>query len=329
MNKANIKLEFVCKICNQILKEPILLPCHHAAICQMHLNISLATFKCRKCGNIYKFADISNEIDATLQARLYEGEYLSDDEKQIKKQLYDRLNEIECKQEEFCQAFYKLELDSHENFAEMRRLIDLQHEEEEEEDESKDLIAQYLQMIKDIQQAENLFQQILNEKFRPNLNIDGEFNVESQRSMLGEIFRQIDVSVSRLEKLDAETYERTLENVKSKQIDLDRLHAQIKECKYEKSERKLNLEAVNDLIKMSQTKRMLTCSGDQTIKVWDLKNGKCLNTFGYVGKNLNGHVYLKNIFLFLLKIQPKGLKRIISGIFRRYLKNVFKCSFFF
>jgi hypothetical protein len=276
MNKTLTKSEFTCKLCNQILKEACHLPCKHMSICEQHLTPHpTASFKCKQCN--VKYQCVKLEPDTLAREKLERDEHLSEDEKRVKNELNSILNDIERVRDELRQHTFKFELESHENFAEMRFMIDLSREEEKENFEQR-----CLDMIENTRQAEKYFQQILDEKFRSMLDsIDIEvINVDEQRRMLSEIFRQLSVNVPRLEKL-VDTYERAREIITSKLDELGKLRTQMKECKYDEFKMELNgLDIIRYDFNALSRVCLLSCSGDQTIRMWTLKKDcECLNTF--------------------------------------------------
>ena len=87
------KKAFSCKICGNILKDPINLPCF-CMICHKHLNddsVKNGIVACLPCGKEFFATDISVNFNNLAQISLDAEDYLSQDEKEMKREINDLL----------------------------------------------------------------------------------------------------------------------------------------------------------------------------------------------------------------------------------------------
>ncbi len=124
------KADFVCLICNNILKDPIHLPCY-CTICHKHLtdgSVKNGLIKCEKCKKNFLVKDIeiieNNFAKIVLDAELH----LSNCEKLMKRDIHVLFNKLQNLKDEFSQN-KEVELNCHEHFSELKRQIDVRREE--------------------------------------------------------------------------------------------------------------------------------------------------------------------------------------------------------
>ena len=128
MNKLN-KADFVCLICNNILHDPIDLPCDcgNCTICKKHLkdnSVKDGSIRCETCKEQFLIKDIKIKVNKFAKIVLDSEQHLSNEEIHVKSEINNLLNTLHQLNEEFTQNREKVELNCHEHFSELKRQID-------------------------------------------------------------------------------------------------------------------------------------------------------------------------------------------------------------
>ena len=118
-------------------------------------------------------------------------DYLSQDEKQTKREIKDLLAQIQQLFIRFREEQDKFELNSHKKFTDIKRLIDIQREEIKAK---IDEIA--LAMIKQIEDQEVEFKQKLTES-----RLSKDFKIEEEKESIEAEFRKLELSIAHNEQL--------------------------------------------------------------------------------------------------------------------------------
>ena len=91
------KIKLKCYICYKILKNPVLLPCACASICQEHILNENSIIKCKKCNATFDSESISEEKferNVKMNKKIIALQYLSLTERKSNISLTQQLDEM-------------------------------------------------------------------------------------------------------------------------------------------------------------------------------------------------------------------------------------------
>ena len=164
---------------------------------------------CKSCGDDFVVKEFKPTVNRYAKINLDNEAYLSDEEKQLKSDINDLLAQYQEMYEKYRRETVALEIKSHDNFAEVKRRIDI----DREELKSKiDEIA--LEMIKKVEEYEQAFHKRKHE----SAGI-AEFNLDAQKKDLGEEFRQLNINLDSIRQMRA-NIEANIQRLQRKMIDL-------------------------------------------------------------------------------------------------------------
>ena len=178
------KSDFICGICNKILKEPIHLPCF-CTICNEHLSdntVKDGLIKCEPCGDDFVVKDIKIKENKLSKKVLAAENHLTNQEKAAKKEIHEQINKFQKLFEQLKNDTKNFEINCHEHFAEIQRQIDLQREELKA---TIDEIA--MELINQTKETEDIYRQ----KQKEIQNIR-EFDIEMEKQDVENHFRKVD-----------------------------------------------------------------------------------------------------------------------------------------
>ena len=179
------KLDLLCQICNNVLKDPVNLPCQ-CTICHAHLKTAKdGLISCETCGEEFVVRNIECKVNKLAKKALDAEDHLSPEEKELKRVINKMLLEFQQLRDQLNQEQNKFELKSHDHFAEIKNKIDIQRE------QLKDKIEViYLAMIKQVEQHETFYKQKLEESRRIK-----EFDLISEKESLDDEFRKMNLKI--------------------------------------------------------------------------------------------------------------------------------------
>ena len=255
------KLDLLCQICNNILKDPIQLPCH-CTICHAHLKTAKdGLISCETCGDEFAVNNIECKVNKLAKKVLDAEDHLSSEEKELKKEIHELMLSFQRLRHQLGQEQNKFELKSHDHFAEIKRKIDIQREQLKEKIE-----AIYLAMIRQVEQDEAFYKRKLEE----SRNIK-EFDLSRVKESLDDEFRKIDLKIELVHQLKRENEA----NVNDLQARLEQLKLMSQQT--EKCIKTLNghTSQVSCLLLLKDG-HLAIGSWDKTIKIWEKDSGQCI-----------------------------------------------------
>ncbi len=92
-----IKAEFVCKTCNLILSDPVVVPCSCGTTCKSHLdelvaNTQLTSVTCKHCHHTFDIPQPGGfVVDDKLRKSIEKDAHLSENQKKLKKAFGDSI----------------------------------------------------------------------------------------------------------------------------------------------------------------------------------------------------------------------------------------------
>ena len=121
------KANWTCSYCSKILKDPILLPCEDN-ICRQHLKekdvVKQNAIICVKCKENFPIKGHEFKSNKTLKQLIEDKSYLSEEERNLKKNLEESIRKFFGFFDEFIQNRTKLDMDVFNHFQELRFKID-------------------------------------------------------------------------------------------------------------------------------------------------------------------------------------------------------------
>ena len=125
------KTDLICLICNKLLLEPIHLPCT-CTICHKHLKdntVKNGFIKCEICQEEFCVKNIEIKVNKLAKIVLDAGDFLSDEDKELKSQFNGLLNRFQNYYDQFIQNKNNTEIVCHEHYSELSRQVDIHREE--------------------------------------------------------------------------------------------------------------------------------------------------------------------------------------------------------
>ena len=127
-----MKPEFVCSVCLRIFASPILFPCN-CTVCAEHLNdkevLKTNLIKCETCQIEFNTKIDTFKPNEQMEKMLSEDFHLSDEEKVLKLQVEQTMAQLYQLCDDLREKNSLLEVTVYDHFQEIRRQIDIRHEE--------------------------------------------------------------------------------------------------------------------------------------------------------------------------------------------------------
>ena len=188
------KLDLLCQICNNVLKDPVYLPCH-CTICHAHLKTAKdGLISCETCKEEFVVANIECKVNNFIKKALDAEDHLSTEEKELQRVIRAMMIECQPLLDQLNQEQNKFELKSDEHFAEIKNKINIQREQLKEK-----IKVIYLAMVTKVEQNEAFYKKKLEESRRIK-----EFDLSREQESLDDEFRQIDLKIERAQQLKKE-----------------------------------------------------------------------------------------------------------------------------
>ncbi len=188
----NSKLDYGCKYCNKILKDPILLPCG-LCICNEHTK-TITNLACKSCSSEHIVPRQGFNVNTELKSQIEtHNVHLSESELSYKhlfsllqSQLAEMCDDFKVKRNEF-------EYFAHEHFAELECQIELRRE------NLKARVDDLSQVLLDVVRERK--KEFASQSTHVNIN-DFEKSHVKEANDVDETFRQLDISLESLQTLE-------------------------------------------------------------------------------------------------------------------------------
>ena len=260
------KLDLLCIICKNVLKDPVYLPCH-CTICHAHLKLAKdGLIACETCGDEFVVNNIECKVNKIAKKALDAELHLSFEEKGLKKDIHELMLSLQQLHEQLNQEQNKFELKSHENFAEIKRKIDIQREKLKEKIDEISLA-----MIRKVEEHEAFYKLKLDDSRRIKA-----FNLNMEKESLDDVFRQMDLKIERVQQLKTEN-EANIKDLQSRLEFLKSISQQTEKCCFV-SNTDFGVASFGALNLRSLTNFLVSCSRDNSIKMWDIETRECIRT---------------------------------------------------
>ena len=202
MNEISTKWiqSLTCINCSMILKDPIELPCEDL-ICSEHLTeksvVKQNKITCAKCQKEFKVNGEEFQINKSIQNQINNYLFLGDEGVSLKRKVEDSILTIHKMYHEFTISKTKLDLDCHDHFQEVRRLIDMHRENLKEK-----IDEIYMQMIEKTRECEALYLKSFNEKLDASLNnYEANSSVDDELKEMEKTFRNPNLLIESIKEM--------------------------------------------------------------------------------------------------------------------------------
>ena len=254
----SLKSDMICNICKLFLKNPITLPCF-CVVCNEHsVGSTITCVTCDTDFDIPKNGFVSNKMATSI---LEKELHLTEDEKKCKAHTEDLVLRLEQLRDELKVTKINVGLIAYDHFSETRRKIDLQRESFKAR---IDTIA--LEMIDQTNEQENLYKQRLSQLIGANTD-------ENFQSLQNE-FRNPNLVVATVNRQIGE-HEAKATEFRTRIFDLSSMQAQIKAIEF-CGKKSFQDDSFGSLKLANQPRKLVSCSEDHTIKIWDLESTECV-----------------------------------------------------
>ena len=297
-----IKETLTCKVCNNILKQPVFLPCHKT-LCQTHIDPVEKYLKCFFCNELHDIPLEGFKPNEMARNLISSNTHLSEQERKYKTNLDESLEKLQKKYEEFMQIEPQLKTLNFEHFTHIRDTIN------EQRDKLKleiDHMAE--QMLKQTE----FFEFKCKENLKQITKLDMlALNKERFRQIANELedeFQRTTLNLKAIESLNEEIKQKT-EQISEKLNEYGEIRERINESAFEKS---YNAELYREFgyLSLIESDKLISCSSDKTIKIW-----KNIHTTNRSFKTLDGHTES----VFCIYLLSNGIE-LVSGSFDKTLK---------
>jgi WD40 repeat protein len=264
----SIKADLMCKICNQILDDPIFLPCFCSSICQAHIGYlkSIRDFKCDICHEKINIPVEGFKPNKPFKNFIEKNGYLTEEEKKAKINLESLLKDVSHFLNEIGEKSREIETFNFDQFSNIKR--DVERRREILKMKIDEIAAD---LVEKIEQIEEKHKQ--NEK--KNQIICKELDPEKEKKFVNDLFRNPDVNFKTIEQ-----YELKVKEFQGKLKEIQQKNEDVETCKFE-----FDFNLTDELfgaVKISSKKaanerkkseHLLTCSlTSNEIHIWNLKN---------------------------------------------------------
>ena len=283
----SLKRSVICKICNNILKDPVFLPCHNT-VCQYHVEVMLKhgtdpNFECSICGKTHEknLNDLKeNELASSI---IKSNVYLNEQEKLIKIDLEKNSLELDYLFKTQDKLEVELDLFTGEYFFDVKSKINLNRKELKSQ---IDMIADKMIYLAD--EYESKYKLKLADIKKEKTVMSQDDFIKLKMKLNSELLNPI-LQVDNIIRLKREINEKTSE-LKDKINEYEMIKKNIYDCKFEPKKVTLNEEFFGEMSLIFDYK-LVSGSMDNTIKIWDIKSGSCIKTL----KGHTGFVYSLSI----------------------------------
>jgi hypothetical protein len=197
-----LKSSLTCSYCSKIFQRPILLPCNDT-ICQSHLKefsvVKNNEITCKLCNNKCAVNGAEFEPNKAVQHLIDNENFLSDDEKNLKKVINDLFKAIQCQMDTFVSTKNKLDVECYDHFAEVRRQIEMHREKLKSQ---IDDIAN--DMCNKVDEFEKKFVKKFLNKKELEIPFNHELNLEEDMRKFNENFRNPKITIESISELKSD-----------------------------------------------------------------------------------------------------------------------------
>ena len=270
MLSLNAKTYFICKFCNKVLANSVILPCN-CTICDEHVNEFYTNENrtcCVLCGKETKITRDNVKKDTFSDYIVENNLYLTNNELRLKKNSDLQIEKVNTAFNEFIKRSAELEVIQYDQFFDLKTKVDIRREELKMK---IDEIAE--KMIDQIKISEEKHKQKMNN----NQMEISQNEVEALNRSLSENLRMPILDIDEIKRVELKQDEITSELDKKIGV-LKGLESELKEIEFKSS---VNFDAslfgmldLND--DLNDCFNLISCSWDKAIRIWNLKSKQCV-----------------------------------------------------
>lgn len=196
----SIKSDLMCKICNQILDDPIFLPCFCASICSIHIGYlkEIRDYKCDICNEKIYIPVEGLKNNKPFKSFIEKNGHLTEEEKKAKINLQSLLNDVARFLNEIEEKGIEIERFNSDQFSNIKRDIERRREtlKMKIDEIASDLVEKVEKIEEKIKQSE-----------KKNHLICKELNTEKESKFVNDMFRNPDINFKTVEAYESKVKE--------------------------------------------------------------------------------------------------------------------------
>jgi hypothetical protein len=254
------KLDYACKFCNQILKDPILLPCG-LSICNEHTkNLENNSLLCIKCNVNHKSFSQNHELKTQIETLNF---HLNESEFKWKKAFHLIYEQIEEMLDDFNLKANEFEYFTHEHFADIECQIELRRE--NLKIRIDDLSQELLEIAREKKQL------FVNKS--KQIHVDDLKKIhEKEHNHTYEIFRQLEISLDTIRSIEMQqTF--LINEIEKRMNSFEKLKSQVEKIEFLPS---FYLNVSHFGLVNSRLDFLVKVYDGVIVKFWDIEKNLCV-----------------------------------------------------
>lgn len=285
-----IKKTITCQYCKNVYSNPIFLPCFNT-ICENHIDELVKDkktnlIKCFFCNQEHEKPDEGFKTNQMAKDVINSNSYLTEEEKEAKIELEIVKNQLDRFVDEYAKIETQTDAYISDYFSRIRAKIETQRSYLKLK---IDKLADKL--VNESNQVEIKHKQVISEIRDANNNQFDKDGIRKLKKELANHLKLPELNLELLDELRIQINEHVL-GLKEKLDEFEKVKQKTNDCIFESDEENF----VFGEISFSQDYKLISCSADSTIKVWDLVKGQCKRT-------LYGH----KLFVYAVQMLKSGL----------------------
>lgn len=272
-----LKEALICKLCNQISNQPVFLPCHKT-LCQIHLDEELvkadnnnSSFQCYFCNKQHEIAFNGFKINEKPNKPSLKTADIKPSSNELKLKLDKASLELSQLYEDFLKKDPELKSLNSKHFLTLREQINSKRDELKQEIEA---LAKKMLDLSDSAEVScfEVLSAIRTDSSKVNKDEFKRIEAEIRREL-----KKPKLHKSKINEIKAELNEKKRE-FKERLGILENIKNNTKQCRFDmpiSEELQLSEDFLGELILVN---KLISCSEDKTIRVWNLNSGACIRT---------------------------------------------------
>ena len=256
------KSDFMCAICKMVVDDPVVSPCQ-CVVCGHHLQVPYAQsrrIKCEACQEEFDAPAKGFSTIKMIKDLLDKDIHLNETEKELKYYMQGLMREIGFLRDAFKQAQTDFDQVSGDHFATIRQKIETRR------DTIKARIDSVANtMLNHTYQKEDFFKQ----KSRATANVFSEIDIDQASRAISNEFRKLNLDMKNIERIESEQCTQ-IRDLKSRINDLTLVKAEVTQIACREHARFSGFRLNSQML--------ISCSADNSIKLWDLDTFACVHT---------------------------------------------------
>ena len=266
----------LCPICNNILRDPVFLPCQNT-VCSYHTEVCRLCYLCQKTHERpVEHLDLDNVEEDAIKPYFYASEY----EKLTKVNLEKAYIELDYLLKKNTQKEIELDLFFAEHFVNIKHQIN-----EKRKDLSLEVEKISERMLHQVTEYERLFKEKL-ACIKTDYRLIAEPDLSKLKASLENNLVSTDLNKNEFATVRQDMM-KVIRELNEKMHEMDKTKLNVKECFFKANNLRIQ-DALFGELALAFDHQLISCSIDSTIKIWDINKGEVIKTLtGHTGNTLN------------------------------------------